>query len=298
MSLIDSSARPPLSQAEMNSEPAWDLIIRPKRHLLDVNLREVWEYRDLMLMFVRRDLVTLYKQTILGPIWYFVQPLMTMAMYVLVFSNIAKLSTDGIPPPLFYLSGIVLWNYFAECFNRTSVTFTGNVHLFGKVYFPRLIAPMAVVVSGLLKLMIQGSLLIAIYCYFSFSRGSLAANLWVLWTPYLVLLAALLSLGLGIAFSSLTSRYRDLTFVIEFGVQLLMYATPIVYPLSLVSDRIRNVLWWNPIVHLVETFRFGLLGEGMASLTGIAYATMVSVLVLIGSLILFNRTEQSFMDTV
>ena len=276
----------------------WDSVIRPQRRWFELNLREIWEYRDLLWMFVRRDIVTLYKQTILGPVWYFVQPIMTMLMYLLVFKNIAKLSTDGLPAPLFYLSGIILWNYFAECFNRTSTTFVGNAHLFGKVYFPRLISPLAVVVSGLLKLAIQSLLLGVLYIYFHTHDSSIQLNAWLLWTPYLILLMGALGLGFGIIFSSLTSRYRDLSFVIEFGVQLLMYATPIVYPLSIVDERYQQILWWNPIAHLVEAFRQGLFGVGSATSSGLAYTSVFALIVLFGGIVLFNRTEQTFMDSV
>ena len=259
----------------------WDLIIRPKRHLLDVNLRELWDYRDLLMMFVKRDIVTIYKQTVLGPIWFFIQPIMTMLVYVVIFGNIAKIGTDGIPKPLFYLSGIIMWNYFAEAFNKTSTTFMTNAAIFGKVYFPRLIVPLSLVVSGLLKFFIQFGLFLAVYVYFWVTRDDIHPNAWILAGPYLLLLMAALGLGFGIIFSSLTTKYRDLTFLITFGIQLAMYATPIIYPMSELSDRMRSVLWWNPIAHIVETFKYSFLGAGEASITGLANTTVFAIILFI-----------------
>lgn len=279
-------------------DEAWDLVIQPKRHLLDVNLKDIWEYRDLLYMFVKRDIVTVYKQTILGPLWFFVQPIMTMLVYVLVFGNIAEISTDGIPAPLFYLAGIIMWNYFAESFNKTSTTFVVNANVFGKVYFPRLIVPLSVVVSNVLKFLIQFGLFLAVWVYFLTKPADIHPNLWILSTPYLLTLMAGLGLGFGIVFSSLTTKYRDLTFVLAFGVQLAMYATPIIYPMSAVSDRMHAILWWNPISHIIETFKYGFLGAGEASLAGLAYATAFAVVTLALGVIIFNRTEQTFMDTV
>jgi lipopolysaccharide transport system permease protein len=279
-------------------EESWDLIVEPRRSLLDVRLKEIWDYRDLLYMFVKRDIVTVYKQTILGPIWFFIQPIMTMLVYVVVFGNIANISTDGIPKPLFYLAGIIIWNYFSESFNKTSTTFSTNAGIFGKVYFPRLIVPLSLVVSGFLKFLIQFGLFLVVLFYFLLTRDDIHPNLWILGTPYLLLLMAALGLGLGIIFSSLTTKYRDLTFLIQFGIQLAMYATPIIYPMSELSDRIRSVLWWNPIAHLVEVFKFAFLGAGEVSLSGLMYSSVFAITVLALGVIVFNRTEQSFMDTV
>lgn len=276
----------------------WDLIIQPKRHLLDVNLKELWDYRDLLYMFVKRDIVTVYKQTILGPIWFFVQPIMTTLVYVVVFGNIAKISTDEIPAPLFYLSGITLWNYFAESFNKTSTTFTANAAIFGKVYFPRLIVPLSVVISNMIKFLIQFGLFLTVWSYFLATSDVIHPNAWILSTVYCLLLMAGLGLGFGIIFSSLTTKYRDLTFLIQFGVQLAMYATPIIYPMSTLSEKYQKVLWWNPISHIVETFKYGFLGAGEASIPGLAYATIFTITTLAFGIIIFNRTEQTFMDTV
>lgn len=288
-----SDQEPPLA-----SMTDWTLEITPRKSLFDIPVRDLWEYRDLLYMFVKRDIVTVYKQTVLGPIWFFVQPVLTMLTYVVVFGNIANLPTDGIPRPLFYLAGIIVWNYFSECFNRTSNTFISNAGIFGKVYFPRLIVPLSQVSSGMIKFLIQFSLFLVIYTWFLFTTDVLRPNLWLLMVPYLVLLMAGLGLGFGIIFSSLTTKYRDLTFLIQFGVQLLMYATPIIYPMSLMSDRVRSVLWWNPIAHVIETFKYAFMGEGMVSLAGLTYSTAFTLAVIASGVLIFNRTEQTFMDTV
>ena len=280
------------------SEDSWTLVITPRRSLLHFPLQELWEFRDLLLMLVQRDIVSVYKQTILGPIWYLLQPLLTMMMFVLIFGNIARIPTDGLPQPLFYLAGIVIWNYFAETFSRTSGTFVFNAELFGKVYFPRILVPLSFVISGLIKFAIQLGLFLVVYTWFLLASHRIHPTWWLLISPVLVLMMAGLGLGLGILFSSLTTKYRDLNFVIQFGVQLLMYATPVIYPMSLLSPRIRNLLWWNPIAHVVEAFRFGLFGVGEISMAGLAYcATSTLAVVLIGVLV-FNRTEQNFMDSV
>ncbi len=276
----------------------WDLVIRPKRHLLDLNLRELWDYRDLLYMFVKRDIVTVYKQTVLGPIWFFIQPILTTVVYLFVFGRVAKISTDGIPGILFYLSGIVMWNYFAESFNKTSTTFRTNAAIFGKVYFPRLIVPLSLVASGLIKFLIQVSLFLAAWVWYLATTDVVHPNLWILAVPYLVVLMAGLGLGFGIIFSSLTTKYRDLTFLLQFGIQLGMYATPVIYPMSVLSDRARSILWWNPIAHLIEIFKYGFLGAGQASLSGLAYTTAFTIAVLFCGVVVFNRTEQTFMDTV
>ncbi|HWL06987.1 MAG TPA: ABC transporter permease [Planctomicrobium sp.] len=281
-----------------SGDDVWTLVITPHRPLLEIPLRELWEYRDLLWMLVQREIVTAYKQTILGPIWYLLQPLMTMLVFIVVFGNIAQIPTDGLPPALFYLAGIVMWNYFAEAFSRTSTTFTMNADLFGKVYFPRLVVPLALVVSGLLKFLVQLSLFLIIFTYFLLSTDRLHPNLWILTIPFLVLMMAALGLGFGVIFSSMTTKYRDLTFVIQFGVQLLMYATPIIYPMSLLSPRLKQILWWNPIAHLIETFRFAFLGEGEVSLLGLSYSAGFAIIVLITGMMIFNHTERSFMDTV
>jgi lipopolysaccharide transport system permease protein len=277
---------------------SWDLIIQPKRSLLALNLRDLWAYRDLLLMFVKRDIVTVYQQTVLGPIWFFIQPLATMLTYVIVFSQIANLSTDGIPPPLFYLTGIIIWNYFQDCLTKTSSTFASNAGIFGKVYFPRLIVPISQVASGLLKLCIQGILFLIVYIWFLATTESIGPNIWILGTLYCVALMAGLGLGMGIILSSLTTKYRDLTFLLTFAIQLTMYATPIIYPMSILSENARYWMWWNPISHVIEAFKYGLLGSGTLTLSGLAYTTVFTVVVLLLGIVIFNRTEQTFMDTV
>ncbi len=274
------------------------MVIVPRRHLLDINFKELWEYRDLLTMFVRRDVVTVYKQTVLGPIWFFVQPIMTTIVFVFVFGNIAGIPTDGVPAVLFYLSGIVIWNYFADSLAKTSNTFTANQGIFGKVYFPRLIVPLSIVASNLIKFLIQFSLFLVVWLYYLATNASVMPNGWMLASGYCVLLMAGLGLGFGILFSSLTTKYRDLTFLIGFGVQLAMYATPIIYPMSTLSDRVRSILWYNPIAHLVETFKYGFLGSGAATYAGLAYATAFTCFVLFLGVLIFNRTERTFMDTV
>lgn len=280
------------------SREHWDLVIRPKRHLLDVNLQELWDYRDLALLFVQRDIVTVYKQTILGPLWFVLQPILTTLVFAVVFGNIAQISTDGLPAILFYMSGIVLWNYFSESLTRTSSTFTANAHIFGKVYFPRLVVPLSIVISNLIKFLIQFCLFLLIWLWFWITTDSVHPNWWILANGYCLLLMAGLGLGFGVLFSSLTTKYRDLTFLLTFGIQLGMYATPIIYPMSTLSERYRAILWWNPLSHIIETFKYGFLGAGEADVLGLAYATLFTLLVLALGVVVFNRTEQTFMDTV
>jgi len=292
------TSNPPTIASPATPDEDWDRIIRPKRHLLDVNFKEIWDYRDLLFMFVKRDIVTVYKQTILGPIWFFIQPILTMLTFVIVFGNIAKISTDGLPAPLFYLAGITLWNYFSESFNKTSSTFTSNAHIFGKVYFPRLIVPLAIVISTGIKFFIQFALFLAFWTWYLATSNTIHPNLWILSTVYCLLLMAGLGLGFGIIFSSLTTKYRDLSFLIQFGVQLAMYATPIIYPMSTLSEKYQRVLWWNPISHIIETFKYGFFGSGQASIAGLLYATAFAIITLTVGIVIFNKTEQTFMDTV
>lgn len=276
----------------------FDLVVTPKKHLLDINLYDIIRYRDLLRMFVKRDIITIYKQTILGPAWFFIQPIMTMLIYVIIFGRVAKISTDGLPPALFYLSGIVLWNYFAECFNKTAETFRSNAHIFGKVYFPRLIVPLSIVISSLLKFLIQAALFIAIYVFYINKQGGFNINETAFLIPFYVILMAGLSLGFGIIFTSLTTKYRDLKFLLQFGVQLMMYASPIIYPMNTVSGKIAMVLKYNPITHIVEAFRYSVFGQGQFSWYGLGYASLVMLILLFVGTIIFNKTEQNFMDTV
>jgi lipopolysaccharide transport system permease protein len=281
----------------------WDLVIEPHKSLLDVDLKELWDYRDLLLMFVKRDIVTVYKQTVLGPLWFVIQPVMTMLMFMVVFGNIAKIEVGNVPPSLFYLAGIIIWTYFSDCFVKTSDTFTTNADIFGKVYFPRLIMPMSKVVSGLIKFFIQLGLFLLVYFYFIF--GTVAGDVivfewmfaWLL--PCLIVLMAGLGLGLGLIFSALTTKYRDLKFLLQFGVQLLMYATPVIYPMkSIQGGLLGKVLFYNPLSHIVEAFKKIFLGEGALTLEGMLYSTIFTIIVLILGVLVFNKTERNFVDTV
>lgn len=276
----------------------WDLIIEPQQGLLDVNFKEIWNYRDLLFLFVKRDVVTVYKQTVLGPIWFFVQPIMTMLVYIVVFGNIAGIPTDGIPKPLFYLSGIIIWNYFSECFLKTSDTFTVNQDMFGKVYFPRLIMPLSKVVSGLIKFFIQFFLFIVVYLYFLVDGVPVQLGVELLLVPYFIVLMALLGLGFGLIFTSMTTKYRDLKFLIQFGVQLLMYATPIIYPMSEIPEKIRYFIFFNPLSHIVEGFKLAFLGQGSLTTSGLLYSSFCTLIVLIVGILIFNKTEKTFVDTV
>ena len=277
----------------------WDLVIKPKASLLEIPWRDIWNYRDLLRMFVKRDIVTVYKQTILGPIWYVLQPIMTTIVYIVVFGNIAGISTDGLPKVLFYLSGVVIWNYFAESFNQTSSTFRDNAGLFGKVYFPRLIMPLSKITSALIKFGIQFGLFLVFYFYFIFvGNETIQPNINILLLPLYILMMAGYGLGFGIIFTSLTSKYKDLNFLIVFGVQLLMYATPVIYPMSSVPEKYQMFLQANPITPIVEGFRYSLLGSGSFSWLSLAYSVGVLVVLMIAGVVIFNRTEKTFIDTV
>jgi lipopolysaccharide transport system permease protein len=277
----------------------WTEVISPKRSILDINLKELWRYRDLIMLFVRRDFVATYKQTILGPIWLFLQPLFTTLTFFFVFNQIAKIPTDGIDPILFYLSGITLWNYFSDCFNKTSNTFVANAGIFGKVYFPRLATPISIVISNLIKLGIQVLLFIAIMVYqMIFNKVQINVNIYILVLPYLILLMAVMGLGLGIIFSALTTKYRDLSFLLTFGIQLLMYATPIIYPLSFTSGKLHSLISLNPLTPIMESFRYAFFSIGSFDWSGLAFTSIFSFGVLFIGIIIFNQVEKSFMDTV
>jgi len=276
----------------------WTLVIRPKKRLLDLDLKGLWRYRDLWYMYVRRDIVTLYKQTILGPLWFLIQPVFTTVMYMFVFGGLAKISTDGAPQPLFYLSGIMLWNYFSDSFNVSSNVFTSNAGVFGKVYFPRLVVPLAGLTSNLVKTLIQLLLFVIVYVGYRIAGTQLPLRPALLLFPFLVLLLAFHALSWGLIISSVTSKYRDLKFLVSFGMQLFMYATPIIYPLSAASGRIRTVLELNPLTPVFEAFKYGCLGCGSLSWSGLLYSTVFMCVTLFLSVIVFNRVERNFMDTV
>ena len=273
-------------------------VIKPKNSLFDIDFKELWQYRDLFSMFVKRDIITQYKQTILGPLWFIIQPAITTIMYMVVFGGIAKIPTDGLPQPLFYLAGIVCWQYFADCLNKTSSTFVSNQGIFGKVYFPRLIIPLSNVVSGLLRMGIQFAMFLIVYVYFLFQGVGVAPNIYIFLLPLLVLMLAGLSLGFGILISSMTTKYRDLTLLFGFIVQLWMYATPIIYPLSTMSPKKQWIMALNPITSIVETFKYGTMGVGTFSWGQLAYSFSFMVLLLGVGIVVFNKVQRSFMDTV
>lgn len=278
----------------------WDLEIRPKTNLLDIKLAEVWRYRDLMWLFVRRDFVAQFKQTVLGPIWHIIQPILTTAMFLLLFGKIAKLSVDGIEPTLFYLSGITIWTYFSTCLTNTSNTFVTNAPIFGKVYFPRLVLPISIVISNMAKFGIQFALLLIAMVWFRISKGTpIHFSVYWLAIPLLVFLLAGIGLGCGIIVSSVTTKYRDFALLLVFIVQLGMYATPIPYPLSSVKGK--NIEWImniNPLTPIVESFRFVLFGKGTVELSGIIYSVVFTFLSLLVGAITFSKVERTFMDTV
>jgi len=275
------------------------LIIRPKTSWFDLHLYDLWRYRDLLLMFVRRDFVSLYKQTILGPLWFIVQPLMTTFMFVIVFDKVAEIPTDGVPPALFYLSGLVVWNYFSTCLTKTSNTFNSNAEIFGKVYFPRLVVPLSNVISALISLGIQLTLLFVLLGYFYFFHDSgIYLNRYLVFLPFLLILIALLSLGLGIIISSLTTKYRDLVFLVNFGVQLLMYATPVIYPLSFFEGKYKVLILANPLTPIIEIFRYSILGVGEINIWHVAYSVLFTTITLLLGVLVFNRVEKSFIDVV
>jgi len=284
-------------------EDNWLYTISSKHKLINLNFKEIWRYRDLLLLFVKRDVVTLYKQTILGPLWYVIQPLFTSVIFTLIFNNLANIPTgDGVPAFLFNLAGITSWNYFKECLTGTSNTFTKNQNIFGKVYFPRVIMPMSIVVSNLLKFGIQLLVFIVFYLYYVFAKGAnVLPNINLLLLPLIVLVMALLGLGFGMLISSMTTKYKDLTFLVQFGVQLLMYGSAVMYPLSYFEEKLPNYSWlveYNPIAIIVETFRNMTLGVDLFYLDKFIYAVVFSILIFLLGLVVFNKTEKSFIDTV
>ena len=279
----------------------WDLVIEAKSSLLSLNIRELWQYRDLLEMYVKRDIVTTYKQTILGPIWFFIQPIFTTIVFMFVFGGLAGIPTDGIPQSLFYLSGITLWNYFSESLTKTSDTFLTNQAIFGKVYFPRLIVPLSITITGLIKMFIQFAVFIIVYIYFVAKGSNVAPNLFALLLPLLIFILAALSLGFGIIISSLTTKYRDLKFLITFAIQLWMYATPVIYPLSVMEGNYKKYIWMiqaNPLTAVLETFKYGFLGQGSFSWLALVYSLTFSIVTLVLGTIIFNKVERSFMDVI
>ena len=280
------------------NEPEWTTVIRPQGKWFDLKLRELWKFRDLIVLFIRRDFVAQYKQTILGPLWYLIQPLMTTGMFTIIFGRFAGLPTDGLPQFLFYMAGNVMWAYFSKALTSTSDTFVRNAKLFGKVYFPRLVVPVSVLVSSLIAFFIQFSLFLAFLVYYLVMGAAVHPNAWIAFFPVLILIMAGQGLGFGIIVSSATTKYRDLKQLVAFGVNLMMYATPIIYPLSQVPEKYRWAVLANPMTPVIETFRYGFLGAGTVSPLHILYSICFTVVLLLVGLLLFNRVERTFMDTV
>ena len=276
----------------------WTEEIKSDNSLWSVNFKEIWKYRDLLIMLVTRDFIAFYKQTILGPLWFFVQPIMTTFIYVIVFDKVAKLPTDGIPSMPFYLAGVTIWNYFADCLTKNSNVFISNAGVFGKVYFPRLIMPLTIAISGLMKFSIQFAVFILVVIYFTFFKGSIYPNIWILATPFLLILMAGFAMGLGMIFSSLTTKYKDLGFLLSFGVQLFMYATPVIYSTSSVPDKYRWVVDKNPLTGIFECFKFAYLGSGHFEPISLLKSFISIVILLFIGVIIFNKVEKTFMDTV
>ncbi|MDO4186059.1 MAG: ABC transporter permease [Bacteroidales bacterium] len=281
----------------MESE-TWTIEIRPQKRWLDVDIKNLWRYRDLYYMYIKRDIITVYKQTILGPLWFLIQPIFTTIMYMFVFGGLAGISTDGAPQPLFYLSGIMLWNYFNEAFKVSSNVFIQNANIFGKVYFPRLVVPLAGITSNLIKMLIQLGLFIIVYIYYLTTGADLHVNWTIILFPFLVFLIAFHAMSWGMIVSALTTKYRDLTQLISFGIQLFMYATPVIYPLSAAPEKYRDIIALNPLTPIFEAFKYSCMGCGSLDWGGLLYSTIFMLVTLFFAVIIFNRVERNFMDTV
>jgi len=281
------------------SEPQqkWTETIEDSHSLFDLKLKEVWRYKDLVYMFVKRDFVAGFKQTILGPLWFFINPILTTFVFLIVFSKIANLSTDGAPPLLFYLAGVTLWNYFSSSLTGTSYTFAGNAGIFGKVYFPRLVTPISIVLSNLMRFGVQMLLFIIIWAYY-LSKGEVNPNWWILATPFLIVLMALFALGVGMIFSALTTKYKDLNMLLGFGVSLYMYATPVIYPSSSLTGIFKTLSYYNPLTGVFECFKYAWMGVGSFSVTMLGISTIIILILLAIGTVIFNKVEKTFMDTV
>ncbi len=279
----------------------WDLVIKGHTSLFDLKFKDLWNYRDLLVMFVKRDFVSFYKQTVLGPLWFFIQPIFTTIVFTFVFGNLAGISTDGLPQQLFYLTGITSWNYFSDCLTKTSTVFKDNANIFGKVYFPRLIMPLSIVVSNLVRFGVQLLLLLFMMLYFYFFpvKGSdFHVTFAIVFFPFLVLLMALLGLGLGLIITAITTKYKDLTFLVTFGVQLLMYGTTVIYPLSVAPEKYKKIIELNPMTGIIEAFRYAFLGRGEFTFWSIGYSVITTLIVLFLGILIFNKTEKNFVDTI
>jgi lipopolysaccharide transport system permease protein len=279
-----------------HADQTWE--IKPHSSLFDLKLKDIWAYRDLLGLLVRRDFVSFYKQTILGPLWFFIQPLLTTIMFTFVFGKLAGLSTDELPQPLFYMAGITAWNYFADCLTKTSTVFRDNANIFGKVYFPRLIMPLSIVVSNLVRFGVQFLLFLSVMAYYYFTDVAFHVTWALALFPVVVVLMALLGLGAGMIISALTTKYRDLAFLITFGIQLLMYATTVIYPLSAAPEKYKWLIQLNPMTALIETFRYGFLGKGSFTWHSLGYSAMATGILLLSGVIIFNKVEKNFVDTV
>lgn len=279
----------------------WLFEITPKNKFFSLNLKEVWQYRDLLFLFVKRDVITVYKQTVLGPLWYLIQPLFTSVTFTIIFNNVAGINTGTVPPFLFNLAGITVWNYFTACLNGTSDTFKSNAGIFGKVYFPRIITPLSVVISNLIKFGIQFLIFIAFYCYYYLIGTDLSLNGLVLFFPVLIIIMGILGLGLGMLISSMVTKYRDFSYLVGFGIQLLMYLSAVMYPMELLKDKLPKYGWlveYNPLAYVIETARYMLLDVGKISIPGLLYTLVFTIAVFFIGLLVFNKTEKSFIDTV
>jgi lipopolysaccharide transport system permease protein len=282
----------------------WDLVIKGHSSLFDLKFNDLWRYRDLLVMFVKRDFVSFYKQTVLGPLWFFIQPIFTTIVFTFVFGNLAGISTDGLPQQLFYLAGITSWNYFSDCLTKTSTVFRDNANIFGKVYFPRLIMPLSIVVSNLVRFGVQMMLFLFMMLYFYFfpqPKASFHVTLAALSLPVLILLMALLGLGIGLIITAMTTKYKDLTFLVTFGVQLLMYGTTVIYPLSEAKKKfggMSKIIEYNPMTGIIEAFRYAFLGKGEFSLWSIGYSSIITIVILFFGILIFNKTEKNFVDTI
>lgn len=279
------------------TQQKWTETIESNHSLFDLNLKEVWRYKDLVYMFVKRDFISSFKQTILGPIWFFINPIFTTIVYIVIFGNIAQLSTDGAPKILFYLAGITLWNYFSSCLSATSSVFTSNASIFGKVYFPRLVMPLSIVLSNLMRFGVQMILFLIVFFYYLY-QGEIQPNWWILATPFLIALMAIFALGMGMIFSSLTTKYRDLQMLLSFGISLYMYATPVIYPASSLKGIFKTISFYNPLTGIFECFKYAWLGVGDFDATMLIISTVLILLILMIGTVVFNKVEKGFMDTV
>ena len=284
-----------------NEQEDWLFVIKPKNKFLSLNLKEVWQYRDLLFLFVKRDIITVYKQTVLGPLWYLIQPLFTSLTFTIIFNNVAGISTGSVPPFLFNLTGITVWNYFTACLNGTSDTFKANANVFGKVYFPRIITPLSIVISNLIKFGIQFLIFIAFYIFYYLKGVNLILNGFAVFFPFLIITMGILGLGLGMLISSMITKYRDFSYLVSFGIQLLMYLSAVMYPMELVKNKLPKYGWiveYNPLAYIIETSRYILLNVGEVSVLGLVYTVSIAIIIFFIGLLTFNRNEKSFIDTV